>query len=74
MEKYKYKINDITPKKHRCVIGACPTLVETNNNTYIVIGEIVEHETLSKLDLAKKVGENEIAIEIPKGLLKSLKK
>jgi hypothetical protein len=74
MKKIKYKIKDITPKEHRCVIGACPTIVETNNNSYIIIGDVVDQKTLEKLNLSQKIGTNEIAIEIPKSLLNDLPK
>ncbi|WP_040252099.1 hypothetical protein [Psychroserpens mesophilus] len=65
----KLKIKDITPDKHKCVIGACPTIIETNKDTYIIIGSIVESDILKKLSLEKKVGVNEIAIEVPKSLI-----
>ena len=74
MNKDKYKIKDITPKKHRCVIGACPTIVETDKSSYIIIGKILKSEIINDLELSQKIGKDEIAIEIPKSLLESINK
>lgn len=70
MKKREYKIKNITPNEHKCIIGACPTIVESNNGSYIIVGELMNNNDLSDLGLLKKVGENEVAIEIPKSLLR----
>lgn len=70
MEKRDYKIKDITPREHKCVIGACPTIVESNNGSYVIVGNLMNKNDLTDLGLLNKVGKNEVAIEIPKSLLK----
>ena len=52
----------------KCGLGACPTVVDTGSDTYIVIGK---HLDVDKLPPAvrEKVGEGETAVEIPKRLI-----
>lgn len=69
MKKRDYKIKDITPQEHKCIVGACPTIVESDNGSYIIVGELINEADLTDLGLLKKVGKNEVAIEIPKSLL-----
>ena len=57
---------ELTPKIMKCGIGACPAIFETSNNSYAVIGKILNAKTLG---VSKRVGKNEVLVEIPKGLL-----
>lgn len=65
------KLIEITPKHMRCGIGACPAIFETDRDTYIVIGKQLSSEMIKQL-LEEKVGTDETAIELPKGILNGI--
>jgi len=60
----RYQITEVTP-------SLCQAIYETSRNTYIVIGKKVDPK---KVGLERKVGENELAVEIPKELLENISK
>lgn len=64
----KVIVKEITPKSMICALGVCPAIFETNNDTFILVGRKIDSgEGIDPVN--KKVGEGEIAIEIPKKLL-----
>ncbi len=63
-------LKEITPLTFNCGVALCPAIFKTDQNTYIVIGSVVDSETIEKL-LPNRVGKGEIAIEIPQELLPS---
>ena len=65
------KLNDITPKQFQCVGVGCPTVFETDENTYVIVGKVLSKDEISP-ELKSKLGPGETAIQIPKGLLSSL--
>lgn len=54
------KINSLN-----CIGAACPSIFEYGKNSYIIIGKIFTEENKA---VQKKIGEGEIAIEVPKKL------
>ena len=68
MEKiFKIKIvKEVTPKEMSCIVGGCPAIFETNNNSYVVIGKKINSKSVG---LSKRVSKDEILIEIPKKLI-----
>jgi hypothetical protein len=50
-----------------CKGGACPTIYETDNNTFIVQGYVIDNKTKKEL----KLPTNEDAIEVPLEFLES---
>lgn len=65
------KLKDITPKEDLCAIGACPAVFESDRDTYVVVGKILPHSETSVL-IPGRVGEDEIAVEVPKRILGKL--
>ena len=61
-----YQIRDLTPREFDCGTGPCPAVYETNKDSYLIIGKLVNP---ADAGLEKKVGEDEQLIEIPRGLL-----
>ena len=67
----KTKVLNVTPERHRCLMTACPTIFKTEDGKYIIVGRILSAEELIE-EVKKKVGEGEIAIEIPASLIDEL--
>ncbi len=57
---------ELTPKAMSCTAVACPAVFETNNGSYAVIGKKLNAKNL-KVD--KRVGKDEVLIEIPKNII-----
>ncbi len=64
---------ELTPDMYRCAggVAACPSVFETDHGTLLVIGRILDDDT-RKLLPEGRVGEGEIAIEIPKGMITNI--
>ena len=65
------KLRDITPKSLQCIISSCPAIYETDRGTIVLIGRRLDSVRDSGL-LPGKVGEGEVAIEIPRELLSGI--
>ena len=59
---------ELTPESLKCLIGACPAIFETTDNSYLVIGKLKKENAVPK----GRVGSDEVLIEIPKELLAEL--
>lgn len=46
----------------KCALGECPTIIKTDNDTYIIIGAIVKQADYE--ELKDRIGSDETAIEI----------
>lgn len=57
---------ELTPKEHVCVVGPCPAIFETNNGSYAIIGKVLDAR---KLGVDKRIGKNEVLIEVPKKIV-----
>ena len=57
---------ELTPKIEMCGIGSCPAVFETNKGSYAIIGKRLDAKNL-KVD--KRVGRDEVLIEVPKGII-----
>ncbi len=60
-----------TPAKLFCAVYACPSVFETNRGTYIIVGKNLNRSEITQ-EIKNKIGEGEIAVEVPKGLLDEL--
>ena len=67
------KLINKTPKSLSCIVGACPAIFETDKESYVIIGKIV-NDKVSTTALKLRIGHNEIAIEVPKKLISQLGK
>lgn len=63
-------IYDLTPEEMNCGVGFCPRIYNSKEN-YLIIGTKVNP---ADFGLEKKVGENEVLIEVPKKLIDKMKK
>jgi len=70
-KKLKYKLKNLTPKDMQCAIGACYSIYETNQNSYLIIGTSMSPQDFG---LEKKVAEHETLIEVPKKLIDEMGK
>lgn len=68
MKKLETKIINVTPNSLNCAGIACPSIFKTHKGTYVVIGKMLTKEELTE-EIENKVGEGEIAIEVPEKLL-----
>lgn len=65
--KNKIKLQkELTPVEIICIMGGCPAIFETNNNSYAVIGKKLNAD---ELGISNRVGNDEVLIEIPKELI-----
>ncbi len=55
-----------TPKEMLCGIGACPAIFETSRGSYAIIGKTLNAKALG---ISKRVGKDEILIEVPRALI-----
>lgn len=73
IRKNKLTVVEKTPIEYQCLACACPSVFETNKGTYIIIGKKLKMEEITQ-EVKNKIGEGEIAVEIPKGLIDELSK
>ncbi len=66
MKKRLKVVEDLTPEPLQCGIGACPAIFETNKGSYALIGKKLNAKDL-KVD--KRVGKDEVLIEVPKKII-----
>ena len=57
-----------TPAELFCLVGACPSLFETDRGTYIIVGKELNLKEITQ-EIKKKIGAGEIGIEVPKALI-----
>ncbi len=57
---------ELTPKTEMCSAMVCPAVFETNKGSYAIIGKKLDAKNL-KVD--KRVGKDEVLIEIPKDII-----
>ena len=69
--KAKYTAVEITPASFLCALISCPSVFETNNGTFVLVGKKVNIDETPK-EIKNKIGAGETAIEIPKGLITKL--
>ena len=61
---------NLTPKIEMCAACACPAIFKTNKGSYALIGKKLNAKDL-KVD--KRVGKDEVLIEVPKKIIDSKK-
>lgn len=61
-------IADLTPTRFLCGALACPAVLKTDSGSCIVIGTVVPRDDLG--EYAGRVGEHEVAVEVPAGMIK----
>jgi hypothetical protein len=64
------KVKEITPKRYRCTAAACPSIFEVEGSDELII--IGPKADLKELGLEKRVGKNEEAVIVPKGMIKEI--
>lgn len=66
------KFKDITPEEFLCndCAPCCPAVLETDES-YVIIGDKLSLEAMEAIQ--GRVGENELAIEVKKGMIDNLK-
>ena len=66
------KLIDITPAEFVCTTcSACPAVLETENDSYVIIGKKLSAAALAAVE--GRVGADEFVIEVPKGMIDGLK-
>ena len=68
----KIKIfNEITPIQFSCIAAACPSIFETDRETFIFVGKKLKGKDISE-NIKHKIGNDETVIEVPKKLITDL--
>jgi hypothetical protein len=62
------KAKNITPSSGRCGVGPCPSVFETDDNSFIVIGAVTTIDKLPR-NVLKKIGKGETAVVMPRKTL-----
>lgn len=57
---------EVTPKEMSCMLSAYPAIFETNNNSYLVVGKVVQAKDH---DISERISKDETLIEVPKELI-----
>ena len=68
----EYKIKEITPESMVCGVGPCPGIYDhKEKGKYLIIGNIADAKNykIDGISLERKVGPNEVLIEIDKKLI-----
>ena len=66
------KLKDVTPTQHRCVVGPCPAIYESDRGTYVIVGAKIDSSLRKSEPLVEQVGSDETVVEIPKAILADL--
>ncbi|MCD4666891.1 hypothetical protein K8R47_03715 [archaeon] len=66
-----YDVKKVSSMDGGCIVGGCPEIYDTEQDVYLIIGKKVNPK---EAGLVKKLGDNEVLIEIPKGLLDKMGK
>lgn len=67
----KNKIKEITPKILFCGLAACPSLFETDSGKFLIIGKKLDKDNIPD-EVKRKIGNDEMVIEVPKELITDL--
>lgn len=62
------KIKEVTPKAFSCGVGPCPSIYETDRDSYLIVGAVVNEKDPKPLKILR-IGKNETVIEVPKNLI-----
>ncbi|MGP1622138.1 hypothetical protein [Prevotella koreensis] len=73
MIKKSFKVREITPLAHRCGVGVCPSVFDTDEGSFLIIGKTLEDKNIPDI-VKRKIGEDETVIRVPKGLIMDLLK
>jgi hypothetical protein len=66
------KLKEVTPSAFVChSASCCPAVFETENNSYVIIGKKLS--VSAEAQLAGRIGADEFAIEVPKGMIDGVK-
>ncbi len=66
------KLKERTPSEFICHSSSCcPAVFETENNSYVIIGKKLPASAIEQL--AGRIGDDEFVIEVPKGMIDSVK-
>lgn len=66
------QFKDITPAEFVCsTCQACPAVLETENDTYVIIGKKLSASAMAAVE--GRVGADEFVIEVPRGMIDGLK-
>ncbi len=66
------KFKDVTPAEFVCsTCAACPAVLETENDSYVIIGKKLSAAALAAVE--GRVGADEYVIEVPRGMIDGLK-
>jgi len=65
------KLREITPKEYYCTAAACPAIFEhVEKDKLVIVGRKVDNP--EKLGIADRIGENEQAVIVDKGMLRQI--
>jgi hypothetical protein len=65
------KVTEITPLSARCGVGPCPAVFSTDRGTCLIVGKVPKMDDIPR-QAQEKIGEGEVLIEVPIGVLKGL--
>jgi len=62
----KSKIRELTSKEELCSSRCCPAIFDKEGKTYLLVGKKVNPK---EFKLGDRVGDDEVLIEVPKGII-----
>ena len=67
------KLKDVTPQKFMChTSSCCPAVLESDNDSYVIIGKKLKEE--DKKSLEGRIADDEWVVEVPKGMIDEMLK
>lgn len=67
----KNKIKEVTPKALFCGLAACPSVFETDKDTFLIVGKKLDKLNIPD-EVRNKIGKDEFVVEVPKNLITEL--
>lgn len=66
------KLKNITPEAFLChTKDCCPAVYESGNDSYVIVGKVLPASALEQLK--GRVADDELVIEVPRGMIDGLK-
>lgn len=64
---------EITPSTLRCGVGVCPSVFDTQDGSFLIIGKRLEDKDIPGI-VKRKIGRDETVIQVPRELIIDLLK
>ncbi len=64
-------VREITPTRHYCGVGTCPSVFDTGEKDYLIIGKVLKDQDIPE-EVKAKIGPDECVVSVPRGIIDEL--